>query len=73
MPPGDAWQLLGRSIGANPNAAGLCRDLHRLQTGAVDGQDNPLPNVQAVKFYEGHVADRADVAPRRDSTCSPST
>ena len=23
-----------------------------LQTGAVDGQDNPLPNVQAVKFYE---------------------
>ena len=23
-----------------------------LQTGAVDGQDNPLPNVQAMKFYE---------------------
>jgi TRAP-type C4-dicarboxylate transport system substrate-binding protein len=23
-----------------------------LQTGAVDGQDNPLPNVNAVKFYE---------------------
>ena len=23
-----------------------------LQTGAVDSQDNPLPNVQAVKFYE---------------------
>jgi TRAP-type C4-dicarboxylate transport system substrate-binding protein len=23
-----------------------------LQTGAIDGQDNPLPNVQAMKFYE---------------------
>jgi TRAP-type C4-dicarboxylate transport system substrate-binding protein len=23
-----------------------------LQTGTVDGQDNPLPNVQAMKFYE---------------------
>jgi len=23
-----------------------------LQTGAIDGQDNPLPNVNAVKFYE---------------------
>jgi TRAP-type C4-dicarboxylate transport system substrate-binding protein len=23
-----------------------------LQTGAVDGQDNPLPNVQAMKFHE---------------------
>ena len=24
----------------------------RLQTGAIDGQDNPLPNVQNMKFYE---------------------
>ncbi|MDP2017643.1 TRAP transporter substrate-binding protein DctP, partial [Hydrogenophaga sp.] len=23
-----------------------------LQTGAIDGQDNPLPNVQNMKFYE---------------------
>ena len=29
MPPGDAWQLLGRSLGANPDADGVRRDLHR--------------------------------------------
>ena len=26
--------------------------LNGLQTGAIDGQDNPLPNVQNMKFYE---------------------
>ena len=52
MPPGDAWQLLGRSIGANPTPLAFAETYTALQTGAVDGQDNPLPNVQAVKFYE---------------------
>jgi TRAP-type C4-dicarboxylate transport system substrate-binding protein len=52
MPPGDAWQLLGRSLGANPTPLAFAETYTALQTGAVDGQDNPLPNVQAVKFYE---------------------
>jgi TRAP-type transport system periplasmic protein len=52
MPPGDAWQLLGRSLGANPTPMAFAETYTGLQTGAVDGQDNPLPNVQAVKFYE---------------------
>ena len=52
MPPGDAWQLLGRSLGANPTPVAFAETYTALQTGAVDGQDNPLPNVQAVKFYE---------------------
>jgi TRAP-type transport system periplasmic protein len=52
MPPGDAWQLLGRSIGANPTPLAFAETYTALQTGAVDGQDNPLPNVNAVKFYE---------------------
>ncbi len=52
MPPGDAWQLLGRSLGANPTPIAFAETYTALQTGAVDGQDNPLPNVQAVKFYE---------------------
>jgi len=52
MPPGDAWQLLGRSLGANPTPLAFAETYQALQTGAVDGQDNPLPNVQAVKFYE---------------------
>jgi TRAP-type C4-dicarboxylate transport system substrate-binding protein len=52
MPPGDAWQLLGRSLGANPTPMAYAETYTGLQTGAVDGQDNPLPNVQAMKFYE---------------------
>jgi TRAP-type C4-dicarboxylate transport system substrate-binding protein len=52
MPPGDAWQLLGRSLGANPTPVAFAETYTALQTGAVDGQDNPLPNVFAVKFHE---------------------
>jgi TRAP-type C4-dicarboxylate transport system substrate-binding protein len=52
MPPGDAWQLLGRSLGANPTPMAFAETYTGLQTGAVDGQDNPLPNVNAMKFYE---------------------
>jgi TRAP-type C4-dicarboxylate transport system substrate-binding protein len=52
MPPGDAWQLLGRSIGANPTPMAYAETYTGLQTGAVDGQDNPLPNVQNMKFNE---------------------
>ncbi len=52
MPPGEAWQLLGRSLGANPTPMAFAETYTGLQTGAVDGQDNPLPNVNAVKFYE---------------------
>jgi tripartite ATP-independent transporter DctP family solute receptor len=52
MPPGDAWQLLGRSLGANPTPMAFAEVYTGLQTGAIDGQDNPLPNVQTMKFYE---------------------
>ncbi len=52
MPPGDAWQLLGRSLGANPTPMAFAETYTGLQTGAVDGQDNPRPNVQAMKFNE---------------------
>ncbi|MES2631574.1 MAG: TRAP transporter substrate-binding protein DctP [Pseudomonadota bacterium] len=52
MPPGDAWQLLGRSIGANPTPMAYAETYTGLQTGAVDGQDNPLPNIQNMKFNE---------------------
>jgi len=52
MPPGDAWQLLGRSLGANPTPMAYAETYTGLQTGAVDGQDNPLPNVQNMKFFE---------------------
>jgi TRAP-type transport system periplasmic protein len=52
MPAGDAWQLLGRSLGANPTPMAYAEVYTALQTGAIDGQDNPLPNVQNMKFYE---------------------
>jgi TRAP-type C4-dicarboxylate transport system substrate-binding protein len=52
MPPGDAWQLLGRSLGANPTPMAYAETYSGLQTGVIDGQDNPLPNVQNMKFYE---------------------
>jgi len=52
MPPGDAWQLLGRSLGANPTPVAFAETYTALQTGTVDAQDNPLPNVSAMKFHE---------------------
>ena len=52
MPPGDSWQLLGKSIGANPTPMAYAETYTGLQTGAIDGQDNPLPNVQNMKFNE---------------------
>ncbi len=52
MPPGDTWQMLGRSVGANPTPMAYAETYTGLQTGAIDGQDNPLPNVQNMKFFE---------------------
>src|SRR4029453_3219710 len=39
QPAGDAWQLLGRSLGANPAPLAFAETYTALQTGAVDGQD----------------------------------
>ncbi|WP_319517490.1 TRAP transporter substrate-binding protein DctP [uncultured Martelella sp.] len=52
MPGGDAWQFLGRALGANPTPMAYAEVYTGLQTGAIDGQDNPLPNVENMKFYE---------------------
>jgi TRAP-type C4-dicarboxylate transport system substrate-binding protein len=52
MPGGDAWQFLGAALGANPTPMAYPEVYTGLQTGAIDGQDNPLPNVYNMKFYE---------------------
>jgi TRAP-type C4-dicarboxylate transport system substrate-binding protein len=52
MPGGDAWQFLGQALGANPTPMAYAETYTGLQTGAIDGQDNPLPNVENMKFYE---------------------
>jgi tripartite ATP-independent transporter DctP family solute receptor len=52
MPGTDAWQFLGSALGANPVPVAFTEIYTALQTGAVDGQDNPLPTVRDSKFYE---------------------
>jgi TRAP-type transport system periplasmic protein len=52
MPGGDAWQFLGEALGANPTPMAYAEVYTGLQSGAIDGQDNPLPNVENMKFYE---------------------
>ena len=52
MPGTDAWQFLGSALGANPVPMAFTEVYTGLQTGAIDGQDNPLPTVKDSKFYE---------------------
>jgi tripartite ATP-independent transporter DctP family solute receptor len=52
MPGTDAWQFLGRALGANPLPMAFTEVYTALQTGAIDGQDNPLPTDKDSKFYE---------------------
>jgi tripartite ATP-independent transporter DctP family solute receptor len=65
MPGSEAWQFLGKALGTNPVPLAYAEVYTALQTGAIDGQDNPLPNVKIMKFYEvtkqialtGHLVD----------------
>lgn len=52
MPGTDAWQFLGKALGAAPTPMAFTEVYTALSTGAVDGQDNPLPTVVDAKFYE---------------------
>jgi TRAP-type C4-dicarboxylate transport system substrate-binding protein len=52
MPGTDAWQFLGAALGAAPTPMAFSEVYTGLSTGAVDGQDNPLPTVVDKKFYE---------------------
>lgn len=52
MPGTDAWQFLGAALGASPTPLAFSEVYTALSTGAVDGQDNPLPTVVDRKFYE---------------------
>lgn len=52
MPGTDAWQFLGKALGAAPTPMAFTEVYTGLSTGAVDGQDNPLPTVVDAKFYE---------------------
>ncbi|MFR8548721.1 MAG: sialic acid TRAP transporter substrate-binding protein SiaP [Lachnospiraceae bacterium] len=52
MPNSEAWLFLGEALGANPTPISFSELYLALQTGAVDGQDNPLGSVESAKFYE---------------------
>jgi tripartite ATP-independent transporter DctP family solute receptor len=52
MPGTDAWQFLGTALGADPLPMAFTEVYTALQTGAIDGQDNPLPTDKDSKFYE---------------------
>ena len=52
MPGSEAWQNLGAALGANPTPLSFSELYTALSTGAVDGQDNPLPSDISAKFYE---------------------
>lgn len=52
MPNTPSWLFLGEALGANPTPLAFSELYMALSTGAVDGQDNPLPTVQNAKFYE---------------------
>ena len=42
MPNSDAWLFMGKALGANPTPMAFAEVYTGLQTGAIDGQENPL-------------------------------
>ena len=52
MPGTEAWLFLGTALGANPLPVAFTEVYTALQSGAIDGQDNPLPTNRDSKFYE---------------------
>jgi tripartite ATP-independent transporter DctP family solute receptor len=52
MPNTEAWLFLGSALGANPLPLAFTEVYTALQTGAIDGQDNPLPTNKDSKFFE---------------------
>jgi tripartite ATP-independent transporter DctP family solute receptor len=52
IPGGPDWLLLGQSLGVTPTPMGMPEVYLALQTGAIDGQENPPTIFNAAKFYE---------------------
>lgn len=52
MPNSTTWMEMARSLGANPTPLAFPEVYMALKTGAIDGQDNPLPTNKNAKFYE---------------------
>ena len=65
VPDAPAYTALPRACGANATPIAFAEVYLALQNGTVDAQENPLPTIEAKKFYEvqkniiltGHIAD----------------
>ena len=51
-PASPEWLLLGESLGVSPTPLAMSETYVALQTGTVDGQENPLTILKAAKFDE---------------------
>jgi tripartite ATP-independent transporter DctP family solute receptor len=52
VPAGPEWQLLGQALGTSPTPMGMPSVYLGLQTGTIDGEENPLTIFSAAKLYE---------------------
>ena len=52
MPASPEWLLLGESLGVSPTPMAMSETYVSLQTGSIDGQENPLSILKAAKFDE---------------------
>ena len=65
VPDAPAYLAFPRALGANPTPIAFAEVYLALQNGTVDAQENPLPTIEAKKFYEvqknisltGHIVD----------------
>ena len=65
VPDAPAYTAMPRACGANPTPIAFAEVYLALQNGTVDAQENPLPTIEAKKFFEvqkniiltGHIAD----------------
>ncbi|SFP93862.1 sialic acid TRAP transporter substrate-binding protein SiaP [Tranquillimonas alkanivorans] len=65
VPNAPLYMMFPEAVGANPTPIAFAEVYLALQQGTVDAQENPLPTIQAKKFYEvqsdinltGHITD----------------
>ncbi len=65
VPNAPLYKMFPEAVGANPSPIAFAEVYLALQQGVVDAQENPLPTIQAKKFYEpnphinltGHITD----------------
>ena len=81
VPDSPAYTALPRACGANPTPIAFAEVYLALQNGTVDAQENPLPTIEAKKFFEvqkniiltGHISDAllTVISPSTMSKLSP--